>query len=685
MPIIPPAKRASLLDCGQVRKWQPTCNKRGTRSSATTSASPKTQPRGGAHARSPTDGEALYLLGSTLLFEGRFQEALGPLTDAAARAAAQGASATGSATATSRSAIRRAPSGCCAAKRRPTRIRRMRTTRSASVLASQARQRRGTGLRSSPPCATTSCHGEASSNAGNALRALARDEEALPYLRSGVTAQPGSADVHMNLGLVLHSLRRYEEAAASFERAVALAPQLPYALGAQVWVVAVRCPTGSEIGPRIEALRAQVRAAQTPGAPFSSCSRSSDSPAEYPPGRLSCTSGYGRRRKRARPLLRAARGGRSRPRIGYFSSTSTSTPPRILMAKVFEQHDRARFEIIAFSFGPTTEARCARGSTGLRPLRRRARTSDRRGARADARAARSTSPSISRATRGGAPGHLRAPRRRRSRSTISAIPARWARRYIDYVIADHIVIPAERQAHSTPRRSSACPTRYQPNDASAPIAARRPRARECRPARATVSCSAASTTATRSRRRCSTSGCACSSAVPRQRAVAAARTTPRRDAQSAPRGRERAASIRRGSCSRRACALAGASGAAAAGRSVPRHAALQRAHDGERRAVGGPAGADLPGQHFAGRVAASLLRAGGLPELITRDSADYEALAVGLATRTRGARGAPRASWRETAPARRCSTPRVSAALEPAYGRMWEIHQRGEAPRPFSA
>jgi len=35
-----------------------------------------------ALARSPEDGEALYLLGSTLLFEGRFREALGPLTAA---------------------------------------------------------------------------------------------------------------------------------------------------------------------------------------------------------------------------------------------------------------------------------------------------------------------------------------------------------------------------------------------------------------------------------------------------------------------------------------------------------------------------------------------------------------------------------------------------------------------------
>ena len=38
------------------------------------------------------------------------------------------------------------------------------------------------------------------------------------------------------------------------------------------------------------------------------------------------------------------------------------------------------------------------------------------------------------------------------------------------------------------------------------------------------------------------------------------------------------------------------------------------------------------GSAFPGRVAASLLQAAGLPELITESQADYEALAVKLAT-----------------------------------------------------
>ena len=44
------------------------------------------------------------------------------------------------------------------------------------------------------------------------------------------------------------------------------------------------------------------------------------------------------------------------------------------------------------------------------------------------------------------------------------------------------------------------------------------------------------------------------------------------------------------------------------------------------------------GRAFAGRVGASLLRAVGLPELVTTSLADYEALALRLGARSRAAR-----------------------------------------------
>jgi predicted O-linked N-acetylglucosamine transferase (SPINDLY family) len=90
------------------------------------------------------------------------------------------------------------------------------------------------------------------------------------------------------------------------------------------------------------------------------------------------------------------------------------------------------------------------------------------------------------------------------------------------------------------------------------------------------------------------------------------------------------------------------------------------------------------GKAFAGRVAASLLGAIGLPELITGDWAAYEALALRLArepARLRGLRDRL-AQNRATYPL--FDTDRFRQHIESAYRQMWEIAQRGEAPRHFS-
>ena len=90
------------------------------------------------------------------------------------------------------------------------------------------------------------------------------------------------------------------------------------------------------------------------------------------------------------------------------------------------------------------------------------------------------------------------------------------------------------------------------------------------------------------------------------------------------------------------------------------------------------------GSAFAGRVAASLLHAIGVPELITHSLEDYEALALKLA-RDPASLGALRmklAANRLTTPL--FDTDRFHRNLEAAYTEMWRRHERGEAPDSFS-
>jgi predicted O-linked N-acetylglucosamine transferase (SPINDLY family) len=92
----------------------------------------------------------------------------------------------------------------------------------------------------------------------------------------------------------------------------------------------------------------------------------------------------------------------------------------------------------------------------------------------------------------------------------------------------------------------------------------------------------------------------------------------------------------------------------------------------------------LTGATSFGRMAASMLHAAGLPELVTSSLAEYEELALALARESErlGAIKAKLMRNRDTAPL--FDTARITRDLEAAYTMMWERTQRGEPPESFS-
>jgi len=90
------------------------------------------------------------------------------------------------------------------------------------------------------------------------------------------------------------------------------------------------------------------------------------------------------------------------------------------------------------------------------------------------------------------------------------------------------------------------------------------------------------------------------------------------------------------------------------------------------------------GSAFPGRVAASVLNAAGLSELITASEPDYEALALKLAREpeTLAALRQKIAVQRDRCPL--FDTDRFRRHMEAAYVTMYERHQRGEPPESFA-
>src|SRR5262249_44021604 len=90
------------------------------------------------------------------------------------------------------------------------------------------------------------------------------------------------------------------------------------------------------------------------------------------------------------------------------------------------------------------------------------------------------------------------------------------------------------------------------------------------------------------------------------------------------------------------------------------------------------------GESFASRVAASLLLAAGLPELVVADFAQYEARAVALAQEPSQLHRLRERLLAQRWTCRAFDAPRLVRNLERAYRSMWETYLAGRPPRQLT-
>lgn len=190
---------------------------------------------------------------------------------------------------------------------------------------------------------------QAHNNLGNALRALGKLPQAEAAHRRAAELQPGDAEAHTNLAYALQSMGRFDEAVDAYSAALEVAPHHSRAKAARIYLLAQMCDWRAhrEFAPVADALGVTEGAV----APFDLLSLE-DAPA--------------RQRQRAERYARATFGEEAPPsfapaaaarrperlRIGYFSADFRSHPVARLIAGTFAAHDRERFELFGYSFGP---------------------------------------------------------------------------------------------------------------------------------------------------------------------------------------------------------------------------------------------------------------------------------------------------------------------------------------------
>jgi protein O-GlcNAc transferase len=190
---------------------------------------------------------------------------------------------------------------------------------------------------------------EAFLSRGVVLMTLERWNEALASLDRAVALAPDSADAHCDRGEVLYQLMQPREAVASFDRALALKPDWTLALRKRTFVKMSVCDW-RDLQSTIERITAEVEAGVPLPAEPLLISALVDEPS------LQRRAAQIRVRDDCPPDDRlgviAPRPRGDKIRVGYYSPDFRSHSVARLTAEMFELHDRSRFEITAFAFGP---------------------------------------------------------------------------------------------------------------------------------------------------------------------------------------------------------------------------------------------------------------------------------------------------------------------------------------------
>jgi predicted O-linked N-acetylglucosamine transferase (SPINDLY family) len=519
-------------------------------------------------------------------------------------------------------------------------------------------------------------YAEAFYNMGRSLAELKNFDRALAAYDQALKIHPHFAEALNNRGDLFFDLKHYEEALASYDKALTINPDLKYLVGRHLHTRMLLCDW-SDFDNACARLVAAVQAGRPASAPFALLAILSSVSDHLKCAKMFVADKYPAPAER---FWRGERHAHDRIRVAYLSADFYDHPVAHLCAQLFELHDRKRFEVIGVSFGPDD-----RSELRARIVKALDRFYDIRSV-SDYDAAKllndlhvDIAVDLTGHTQGGRLGVL-AHRPAPIQVNYLGYPGTMGANFIDYIIADRFVIPPEQQQHYS-EKVVYLPDTFQANDSKRPVPRDAPsRATVGLPDNAFVFC-------------CFNNSYKVTPAIFEiwtrlLREVEGSVLWMVASDASVERNLRRETD-ERGIASHRIIF-------------APRVRYLDYLAQYQLADLfldtipfnGGTTASDalwsgLPivtcsGEAFAARMAGSLLNAVGLPEMVTANLADYEALALKLARDPAmlAEIKAKLARNRDTTPL--FDTARFTRHIEAAYTTMWEKWQRGEAPQSFS-
>jgi predicted O-linked N-acetylglucosamine transferase (SPINDLY family) len=310
-------------------------------------------------------------------------------------------------------------------------------------------------------------YAEAHSNRGNALAELMRLEEAVASYDEAIRLKPDYGEAHANRGNALKELRRLDEALASYDMAFSLKPDIDFLAGNRLYTKMKICDwAGLDDG--LAAVEEALRHGKKVIDPWIGLNLLDDPALQLAAAQIYTVAKYP-------PLASAAEIPRSpgtgKIRVGYYSSDFGEHAVSFLMAEVFESHDRQHFDVQAFSYGPGRSGamrdRIRSACGGFHDVNRH---SD------DEVVALSRQLGIDIAVNlNGYTDHQRTGLFQKRCAPIQVnylgYPGTMGASYMDYIIADHVLVPEREQPHYA-EKIVYLPGSFQANDSQRRISDR---------------------------------------------------------------------------------------------------------------------------------------------------------------------------------------------------------------------
>ena len=191
-------------------------------------------------------------------------------------------------------------------------------------------------------------YADAHYNRGNALRDLKRPEEALASYDKAIALKPDFATAYHNRGAALRDLKRPEEALASYDKAIALKPDCEFLYGNLIQMK-MRICDWSNLETQIAQLVHKIDQSEKVSAPFPFLAITNSPALQRKATEIYATATYPL--DNALPEI-AKRPRHNKIRIGYFSADFRPHPVSSLIAGLIETHDRDRFDVVGVSLQP---------------------------------------------------------------------------------------------------------------------------------------------------------------------------------------------------------------------------------------------------------------------------------------------------------------------------------------------